>query len=131
MSLYLCIFDGEEEVTGWVFGHYSDFGYFRDVISAKLEANDYPTLMQHSDCDGEWSPKELRRLRSELETIGEQLRRLPAEQPSGALEHTAKFRRGAKSLYDCFHNVDGENVFEALIALCDEGIARDRPVLFQ
>ena len=29
MSLYLCIFDGDEEITGWVLGHYSDFGYFR------------------------------------------------------------------------------------------------------
>ncbi len=36
MSLYLTIFDGDEEVTGWVFGHYSDFEYFRDVIAARL-----------------------------------------------------------------------------------------------
>jgi len=131
VSLYLCIFDGDDEVNGWVFGHYSDFGCFRDVISAKLRADDYPTLMQHSDCDGEWSPQELHRLRSELQTIAERFRRLPAEQPSGAFEHTVEYRRGAKSLYDCFHNVDGENVFEALIALCEEGIERDRPVLFQ
>jgi len=131
MSLYLCIFDGEEEVAGWVFGHYSDFGHFRDVIAAKLRASDYPTLMQHSDCDGEWSPQELRRLRSELQTIGERFRSLPAEQPSGAFEHAAEYRRGARSLYDCFHNVDGENLFEAIIALCDDGIKRDRPVLFQ
>jgi hypothetical protein len=87
--------------------------------------------MQHSDCDGEWSPQELRRLRSELQTIGERFRSLPAEQPSGAFEHTADYRRGARSLYDCFHNVDGENLFEAIIALCDDGIKRDRPVLFQ
>ena len=51
MSLYLTIFDGDEEVTGWVFGHYSDFEYFRDVIAAKLRAEDYPVLMTHSDCD--------------------------------------------------------------------------------
>ena len=131
MSLYLCIFDGEEEVTGWVFGHYSDFGYFRDIISAKLVANDYPTLIQHCDCDGEWSPKELRQLRSELLAIGERFRNLAAEQPSGAFEHTADYRHGAKSLYDCYHNVDGENLFEALVTLCDEGIKRDKPVLFQ
>ena len=53
MSLYLAIFDGDEDVAGWVFGHYSDFGCFRDTISAKLKAADYPILMTHSDCDGE------------------------------------------------------------------------------
>lgn len=131
MSLYLTIFDGDEEVTGWVFGHYSDFGYFRDVVAAKLRADDYTTLMTHSDCDGEWTPDELPRLRQELQLIGERFRQLPAEQPQGAFEHTAEFRHGARSLYDCFHNVDGECVFEALIALCDEGIRHERPILFQ
>lgn len=131
MSLYLTIFDGEEEATGWVFGHYSDFGYFRDVISAKLRPDDYPILMTHSDCDGEWAPEELPRLRAELQTIGERFRHLPPEQPQGAFEHTEEYRRGARSLYDCFHNVDGEKVFEALIALCDEGIRRQRPIIFQ
>jgi hypothetical protein len=131
MSLYLTIFDGDEEVTGWVFGHYSDFGYFRDVVAAKLRSADYPTLMTHSDCDGEWTPQELPQLRQELKFIGEGFKQLPAEQPHGAFEHTVEFRRVARSLYDCFHNVDGENVFEALIALCDEGIRRKRPILFQ
>ena len=131
MSLYLCIFDGDEEVTGWGFGHYSDFSYFRKVIADKVGGQSFPTLMEHSDCDGEWSPQELGRLHSELEAIAERFKTLPAEEPSRAFEHTAESRRGAKSLYDCFHNVDGENVFEALIALCDEGIKRDKPVLFQ
>ena len=131
MSLYLTIFDGDEEVTGWVVGHYSDFEYFRDVIAVKLRAEDYPVLMTHSDCDGEWTPTQLPQLRRELELIGERFKQLPAEQPQGAFEHTAEFRRGAQSLYDCFHNIDGERVFEALIALCDEGIRCDRPILFQ
>ena len=55
----------------------------------------------------------------------------PPEEPAGAFEHTAEFRRGARSLYECFHNIDGENLFEALIALCDEGIRINRAVLFQ
>lgn len=131
MSLYLTIFDGDAEVTGWVFGHYGDFGYFRDVIAAKLRAEDYPVLMTHSDCDGEWTSRQLPQLRRELQLIGERFRQLPAEQPRGAFEHTAEFRDGALSLYDSFHNVDGESVFEALIALCDEGIRRGRPILFQ
>jgi len=131
MSLYLTIFDGDDEVTGWVFGHYSDFEYFRDVIAAKLRAEDYPVLMMHSDCDGEWTPTQLPQLRREPELIGERFKQLPAEQPQGANEHTPEFRRGAQSLYDCFHNIDGERVFEALIALCDKGIRCDRPILFQ
>jgi len=131
MSLYLTIFDCEEEVTGWVFGCYSDFAYFRDIITAKLRADDYPTLMTHSDCDGEWTSQQLPRLRRELQLIGDRFRQLPPEQPQGAFDHTVDFRRDARTLYDCFHNVDGENIFDALIALCNEGIRRDRPVLFQ
>ena len=130
MSLYLAIFDGEEE-TGWVFGHYSDFGCFRDTIAAKLRAQVYPTLMAHSDCDGEWPAHELPTLRLELETIAAAFRKLPPEVPRDAFEHTAANRQGARSLYECFHNVDGENVFEALTALCDEGIRRNRPIIFQ
>jgi hypothetical protein len=74
---------------------------------------------------------QLPQLRRELELISERFRQLSAEQPQGAFEHTAEFRRGAQSLYDCFHNIDGERVFEALIALCDAGIGCDRPILFQ
>src|SRR5690349_18051566 len=36
MSLYLTIFDGDEEVTGWVFGHYSDFEYFPRSFALKF-----------------------------------------------------------------------------------------------
>jgi hypothetical protein len=33
--------------------------------------------------------------------------------------------------YDCFHNVDGENIFEALMTLCDEAMRRKQPIVFQ
>ena len=131
MSLYLAIYEDDQDVAGWVFGHYSDFGCFRDTIAAKLRSADYPTLMTHSDCDGEWSVAQLPVLRSELEAIAIAFRILPPEEPKGAFEHTAANRRGATSLYDCFHNVDGENIFAALIALCDEGIKRNQPIVFQ
>ena len=131
MSLYLAIFDGDEDVAGWVFGHYSDFSCFRDTISAKLRATDYPILMTHSDCDGDWPAAQLPALRRELESVAAAFRRLPPEEPKDAFEHAADNRQGARSLYDCFHNVDGENLFEALIALCDEGIQRKQPIVFQ
>ena len=131
MSLYLTIFDGDAEMTGWVFGHYSDFGYFRDVIATKLRAHDYPTLMTHSDCDGEWTVEQLPALARELEAIAARFRTLSPEEPKGAFEHTAEYRADAKSLYDCFHEVNGENLFEALIGLCRQGVSSQRPITFQ
>ena len=87
--------------------------------------------MTHSDCDGDWPAAQLPILRRELESIADAFRRLPAEEPKQAFEHTAEHRQGARLLYECFHNVDGENIFEALIALCDEGIRLKQPIVFQ
>jgi len=131
MSLYLTIFDGDDEITGWVFGHYSDFGFFRDKINEKFSAKQFPTLMNHSDCDGEWLASDLPKLKDELQLIANQFKKLPPESLQKAFEHTSEFRKNALTLYDCFYNVDGENVFEALIALCGEGIRLNKPILFQ
>ena len=133
MGLYLCIFadDGDDEIAGWQLGHYSDFGCFRDAISRHLGTADFPVLMDHSDCDGEWSVAQLPGLVSELEAIGAKFRSLPPEEPDGAFEHTVEYRTGARSLYECFHNVDGENLFVALVALAHEGIRVKRPISFQ
>jgi hypothetical protein len=131
MSLYLTIFDGDNEITGWVFGHYSDFGFFQDKIKEQIPANKIPILMTHSDCDGEWPTSDLPKLKDELQLIASRFKKLPPESPQEFFEHTIEFRKIASTLYDCFHNVDGENVFEALIALCDEGIRLNKPILFQ
>jgi hypothetical protein len=131
MSLYLGIFDGDEEINGWVFGHYSDFGCFRDAVASVVDARRFPVLMQSSDCDSEWSPDQQRLLIQELAEIGEVFRLQPPKQPEGSFEHTGEFRRGAASLYDCFHNVDGENVFEAMTLLCEVGIEKNLPLVMQ
>jgi hypothetical protein len=131
MSLYLTIFDGDKEINGWVFGHYSDFGFFRDKIKQKLSEKYFPILMTHSDCNGEWSASELPKLKMELQLIADRFKALPPESPQKAFEHTIDFCKNASTLYDCFHNIDGENVFEALIALCDEGVRLNKPILFQ
>lgn len=131
MSLYLTVFHEKSEVAGWVLGHYSDFGYFRDKVAEVADAEQYPTLMMHSDCDGAWQVGELEPLRNELRSIAQVFQRLPAEEPREAFEHTAQYRRDAKSLYDCFHNVDGENLFEALLTLCNEALRHREPILFQ
>jgi hypothetical protein len=133
MGLYLCIFteDQEDELGACDVGHYSDFGYFRDSIARHMKAADFPVLMVHSDCDGEWTVEQLPSLVSELEAIAARFRTLPPEEPNGAFEHTMEYRTNADSLYDCFHEVNGENLFEALIGLCKQGISSQRPITFQ
>ena len=131
MSLYLTVFKGGEEVEGWVLGAYSTFGCFRDTVDRLLGSSDYPTLMDHSDCDGEWAIAEIPTLISELKAIGDAFRGLPPEEPVEGFEHTAEYRRGAKTLYECFHNVDGENLFDAMRGLCEVALAAQRPILFQ
>src|SRR5262245_41872611 len=106
-----------EELAECDVGHYSDFGCFRDTIAAHLDAKRFPILMEHSDSDGEWTLAQIPGLERELKEIGERFRQLPPAEPKGAFEHTAEYRQGASSLYDCFHNVSGENLFEALLAL--------------
>src|SRR5688500_14341607 len=110
MGLYLCIFteDGDDELGACDIGAYSDFGHFRDTIARHLNEADLPVLMTHSDCDGEWTVDQLPPLIRELETISARFRTLPPEELKGAFEHTAKYRANASSLYDCFHEVNGE-----------------------
>ena len=82
MGLYLCIFDEDDDELGAVdVGHYSDFGDFRDRVAqsattqpkrrlfGRSERTPYPVLMEHSDCDGEWSVAEASVLLQELEQI--------------------------------------------------------------
>ena len=79
MGLYLCIFEGEAEVDGVDVGGYDDFGFFRDAVAKYLESgkpgSSYPTLMLHSDCDGDWSARECKQLGQELESISAAFRK--------------------------------------------------------
>src|SRR5215208_5543975 len=90
--------DDPEELGECDVGHYSDFACFRDTIASKLDARKFPTLMQHSDCDGEWTLAEIPALERELREIGDRFKQLPPEEPKGAFEHTAEYRTGAQSL---------------------------------
>jgi len=122
--------DDPEELAECDVGHYSDFGCFRDIIAEKLDARRYPTLMEHSDCDGEWTLAEIPTLECELRDISEHFKRLSPEEPKNAFEHTAEFREGATSLYDCFHDVNGINLFDSLIELCAVAKQHERPITF-
>src|SRR5215208_254805 len=136
MGLCLYVFDRDagdddpEELAECDVGHYSDFGYFRDTVGRHLDADRFPTLMEHSDCDGEWSLAEIPALEKELREIAARFKKLPLEEPVNAFEHTAEYRAGAESLYDCFHDVNGENLFEALLALCGAAKQHGRPITF-
>jgi hypothetical protein len=122
--------DEPEELAECDVGHYSDFGYLRDTIALHVDASQFPTLMNHSDCDGEWTLAEIPVLERELREIVAELKQLPPHEPHGAFEHTAEYRVGANSLYDCFHNVDGEKLFEALLDLCAVARQYKRPITF-
>ena len=73
MGLYLCIFDGDEDVDGVEVGAYADYNALRDCIVRELEAGEagsrFPTFILHSDCDGEWTVAECQRLQGELTEI--------------------------------------------------------------
>jgi len=131
MSLYLTVFSEGREVDGWVFGHYSDFGYFRDLVESVADPNAAPVFMTQSDCDGQWNVEDLPCLAIELMELSLLFKTLPPHEPEGAFEHTAEFRADAQNLFECFHNADGTNIFEALVGLCDLGNSRNEPILFQ
>lgn len=137
MGLYLCIFEDEEDIAGVDVGAYSDFARFRNEIAKSLESDQigskFPTLMLHSDCDGEWSVDECKLLLVELESIANKLKALPSIQFPENWQRSAADQTGLvpSSLYECFIDVDGENLIERLIALSRTSIERNLPISFQ
>jgi hypothetical protein len=137
MGLYLCIFDGDEELDGVEVGLYADFGTFRSAVAAHVEegveGSRCPTLMLHSDCDGQWLPEESVRLHIELIAIAERFMKLPPEPlGNGWKQEVAKaFGLRPSSLYDCFFDVDGEPLLDRLMKLVQLSVERNLPILFQ
>jgi hypothetical protein len=137
MGLYLCVFVDDEEVDGVEVGGYDDFGVFRDTVTTILEQGRYgsvfPTLMMHSDGDGDWSPKECHTLRIELERIAEEFHKRPAVPFHSEWQRNVANRINLKpaSLYESFIDVDGESLLDRLQRLCVVAIENDAPILFQ
>src|SRR5687768_5590376 len=119
-----------EELGECEVGHYCDFGCFRDTIAAKLNSDRYPTPMQHSDGDGEWTLAEIPRLERGLSEIGERLRHMPHEDASSAVGPTAEYRSRERSPYDFFHDVNVENLCASMLALCALARGHGRPITF-
>lgn len=137
MGLYLCVFDDDEELDGVEVGSYADFDFFRQTVSRLLESGKdglrFPTLMMHSDCDGEWSIDECERLNDELSDIAAAFKELPAAPFHSEWQENVAKSIGFKSitLYDSFIDVDGEPLLERLIRLCNVARGNQRPILFQ
>src|SRR5262245_7207498 len=98
MGLVLCVYEGRDsgdDLDGFQVGSYSDFGAWHDFIVAKLEGGHwgrwFPSLMMHSDCDGEWSPEDCIALKRELAVIRDEMARLPVVPFHSALPPMARF----------------------------------------
>ncbi len=137
MSLYLVVFDDENELDGVGVGAYADFSTFRDAVVNNLEGGvagcRFPILILHSDCDGEWSPGEAAALERELVEIGSRFRELPAIPLRAEWQKQVAKARGIQplTLYDCFFDVDGQPLLERLIGLAKLSQAKGLPILFQ
>ncbi|TPQ45550.1 hypothetical protein C2U72_26605 [Prosthecomicrobium hirschii] len=137
MSLYLTIFDGEDEQSGVEVGPYSDFHDFRLAVEKFVEGGNWgsacPTLMLRSDCDGQWTPAESTVLLVELARIAERFHALPSEPITTAWKRACVETFGLKigTLYDCFFDIDGEPLIERLQGLAQQSVDRNLPILFQ
>jgi len=137
MGLYLCIFDADEEVDGVEVGRYSDFNALRDYVARELEAGSrgarFPTLMLHSDSDGEWSVADCEKLIPELRGIIAQMQaRPPVDFVSDWQQHVARsVGLVPKSAFESFIDVDGQFVLERMLHLASMARERDLPILFQ
>ena len=137
MGLYLCVFENDDELDGVEVGSYSDFDFFRSSVTELLESgvsgSRFPTLIIHSDSDGEWSVKECELLRRELMTISSEFQELPGTQFRADWQQKVGKSLGLKpaSMYESFIDVDGEYLLERLIRLCDVATERAVPILFQ
>jgi hypothetical protein len=130
MSLYLCVFDGEQEMEGVEVGSYASFNSFRSYVVREIEGGvpgaACPTLVLHSDCDGQWPVDDCVRLRSELGSIRAAMVGRPPVTPAGGLSGPPPV-----NALESFRDVDGQLLVERMQALVEVAIQRGRPILFQ
>jgi hypothetical protein len=137
VGLYLCIFDGDEDVDGVEVGSYADYSALRDYLIRELELGKagarFPTFVLHSDCDGEWSVTDCQKLQIELDEIALALKARPAIAFSSDWQKAVAKSIGLKPLnaFESFIDVDGEFLLERLQNLVKEAQSRRLPILFQ
>ena len=137
MGLYLCIFDGEEEVDGVEVGPYADFNGLRNYVVRNLEngqaGNRFPTFILHSDSDGEWRISACTDLHAELKKIIALMKTLPPIPFISEWQNKVARAVGlvSKNALESFVDVDGEFVLERICDLAEIGIERRCPIMFQ
>lgn len=137
MSLYLCVFDGDEEIGGVEVGAYSEYGAFLDQVISTCEKGRagamYPLLTLHSDSEGEWPAEKCKALEADLSEIARTFRDLPPRAfPSPDQTQVAKsIGFQPSNLAECFLDVDGEPLLDRLIELVRVAQQSAQPILFQ
>lgn len=137
MSLYLCVFDDDKEIDGVEVGGYDDFNAFRMTVVNRLEGGNlgskFPTLILHSDCDGEWTAEQCVDLERELGAIETAFREMPPVELHSDWQKAvgSSLCLHPKSLYESFIDVDGEPLLERLSKLCRLSQETGEPILFQ
>jgi hypothetical protein len=137
MGLYLCIFDGDEELDGIQVGSYADFNFFRNevvkVVEGGVAGSRCSTLVNHHDSDGEWSSFECEMLIRELELIINTFQSSPIVEFNSKWQSEVARKTGfvPANLAECFFDVDGEPLLDRLKALAERGMRTGLPILFQ
>jgi hypothetical protein len=138
MGLYLCVMDpAGDELEGVEIGSYSDFNFFRDTVIDSVEkgaaGSICPTLINHSDSDGEWSVEDAKALRAELDSIERVLLQCPpiSQNSPWKVGVMKSFGINLRSLNDCFFDIDGEPLIGRIRQLIDVSVENNLPILFQ
>jgi len=137
MGLYLCVFEGDEEIDGVEVGSYADFNFFRDAVVATLENGERgsrcPVLLNHHDSDGEWSPDEASHLIRELEFVAKEFSGKPPVDFNSTWKRSVATALGLepKNFLECFFDVDGEPLLDRLRNLAEKSVQKGSPILFQ
>jgi hypothetical protein len=132
MGLYLCVFneEGDDEHAASEVGSYADFGAFRQAVARHLVGSDFPVLLLHSDCDGEWTVEELPALIKELDVIAAAFDRLPRALYVASSDPAVSVPPQASTLCECYVDVQGDKLVDALRHLARTGIEFNRPISF-
>ncbi|WP_175831258.1 Imm70 family immunity protein [Burkholderia cepacia] len=137
MGLYLCIFDGDDEVEGVEVGPYADFDNLRQYIVRELEGgisgSRFPVFILHSDCDGEWSAPECKALEVELDEV---IRCMKQQSPiplSSDWQTSIAQQLGITpaNAFESFVDVDGEFVLGRIRDLASIASRRNLSIIFQ
>jgi hypothetical protein len=137
MGLYLCIFDGDEDVDGVEVGAYADYNALRDHVVRELESGKagsrFPTFVLHSDCDGEWSVADCQKLQGEFAEIASAFQKRPVIAfPSDWQKAVAKsIGLKPQNAFESFIDVDGEFLLKRLQNLVKVALERRLPISFQ